>query len=57
MLDGAIDLIVFLRLHRRLPAEDEESADVWVDCLLLAAHVVQTRGEDALAEALAPGSG
>lgn len=35
-------------------ADDAESADAWIDALVLAQHLVQTRGNDALAEALAP---
>ena len=35
-------------------ADGEEAADVWTDCLLLASHIAQARGEDALADALSP---
>lgn len=35
-----------------LVAEDEESADAWVDALLLGAHIVSTRSPEALGEAL-----
>jgi hypothetical protein len=35
-------------------ADDADSADAWTDALLLASHLVRSRGAEALAEALAP---
>lgn len=37
-------------------AEDAETANAWVDALVLAQHLVQTRGQEALVDALAPAS-
>jgi hypothetical protein len=38
-------------------AADDESADAWVDALLLANHLARVRSSDALGEALAPAAG
>lgn len=37
-----------------LVAEDANTADAWVDALILAHHLVMARSSEALAEALAP---
>ena len=39
-----------------LVADTAESADAWVDALVLAQHLVQTRSSEALADALMPSS-
>lgn len=37
-----------------LIADDEDAADAWADALLLCAYIVQSRGVEALADALQP---
>lgn len=40
-----------------LVAEDADAADAWVDALLLAHHLVASRSQEGLAEALLPQAG